>query len=150
MTDRRPLWIVALSLLAAAGAFWASTGLDGGPGSGAGLALVALAGAGGTVATSGWARRVVGGLVVLAGLLAGWQALGADGAGTGRWAALLGSLLLVVAGVLVIRLADRLPTLGARYRSANARTVPDDPEKDMWDGLTDGRDPTLRKGEDEH
>ncbi|OLF04875.1 hypothetical protein BLA60_38590 [Actinophytocola xinjiangensis] len=149
MADRRPLWIVGPTLLAAAGAFWGSTALDDAPGSGAGLALVALAGAGGTLATGGWARRVVGGLVVLAGLLGAWQALAAGGAGLGRWTALLGALLLVAAGVLVIRFARRLPTLGARYRSANARTAPNDPDKDMWDGLSEGRDPTVGKAEDE-
>lgn len=149
MADRRPLWIVWLTLLAAAGALWGSTALEDGPDSGAGLALVALAGAGGTLASGGWARRVVGGLVVLAGLLGAWQVLVADGGGLGRWTALLGTLLLVAAGSLVIRFAERLPTLGARYRSANARTASGDPHKDMWDGLSEGRDPTMGKAEDE-
>ncbi|GAB3466329.1 Trp biosynthesis-associated membrane protein [Actinophytocola sediminis] len=150
MADRRPQWIVWPLLLAAAVAFLASTGLADGPDSGGGLALVALAGAGGTIAASGWARRVVGALVVLAGLLAGWQALAASGGGLGRWVALLGALSLVAAGSLVIRFTARLPTLGARYRSANARTVSSDPDKDMWDGLSDGRDPTMGKAENEH
>lgn len=141
--------MIALLLLAAAAALWAGTRLEDGPGSGTGLALVALAGAGGTVAVGGWARRAVGGLVTLAGLLGGWQAIAANGGGIGRWTALLGAALLVAAGFLVIRLAGRLPTLGARYRSANARTGSGDPDKDMWDGLTEGRDPTIRKAEDE-
>jgi Tryptophan-associated transmembrane protein (Trp_oprn_chp) len=149
VTSRRPLWIVGILLLVAAAAFWASTGLEDGPGSGAALALVALAGAGGSLAVGGWGRRVVGGLVVVAGLLAGWQALAAAGTGLGRWTALLGALSLVVAGVLVVRFAAALPTLGARYRSANARRDSHDPEKDMWDGLSEGRDPTVHKAENE-
>jgi hypothetical protein len=149
MTDRRPLWIVMVTLLVAAAALWGATQLDDGPGSGTGLALVALAGAGGTVAVGGWARRGVGGLVVLAGLLGAWQALTADGTGIGRWTALLGDVALVAAGVLVIRHAARLPALGARYRSANARTTSGDPDKDMWDGLTEGRDPTTGRAENE-
>jgi Tryptophan-associated transmembrane protein (Trp_oprn_chp) len=149
MADRGPVWIVIVVLLGAATALWGATRLDDGPGSGTGLALVALAGAGGVVAVGGWARRGIGALVVLAGVLGGWQALTADGTGIGRWTALLGDLLLVAAGLLVVRLADTLPTLGARYRSADARTGPGDPDKDMWDGLTEGRDPTTRKAEDE-
>lgn len=146
---RRPLWIVGPLLLGAAAAFWGSTGLEDGPGSGPGLALVALAGAGGTIAVGGWGRRVVGGLVAVAGVLAGWQALVADGTGIGRWTALLGALLLVAAGSLVVRFTASLPTLGARYRTANARTVPGDPEKDMWDGLSEGRDPTEGKADND-
>ncbi|MCT2585304.1 Trp biosynthesis-associated membrane protein [Actinophytocola sp. S1-96] len=145
--------MVLLPLLGAAAALWGSTRLDGGPGSGTGLALVALAGAGGAIAVGGWGRRVVGALVAVAGLLAGWRALAADGAGAGRWVALLGAVLLVVAGVLVVRLATRLPTMGARYASPAARRAsgdPDgDPDKDLWDGLSEGRDPTAAEVEDE-
>ncbi|HEX2131259.1 MAG TPA: Trp biosynthesis-associated membrane protein [Actinophytocola sp.] len=141
--------MIALLLLGAAAALWGATRLDDGPGSGTGLALVALAGAGGTVAVGGWARRVVGALVVLAGLLGAWQAVVADGAGVGRWVALLGTGLLVVAGVLVIRLAARLPTMGARYASGAARRGSGDPDKDLWDGLSEGRDPTAVEVEDE-
>lgn len=149
MGDRRPLWMIAALLLGAAAALWGATRLDGGLQSGTGLALVALAGAGGTVAVGGWGRRVVGGLVTLAGVLAGVQVITTDDSGIGWWTMLLGALLLVVAGFSVIRLAGRLPTLGARYRSANARAASADPDRDMWDGLSDGRDPTVSKAEDE-
>jgi len=131
-----------LPLLGAAAALWGATRLAGGPASGTGLALVALAGAGGTIAVGGWGRRVVGALVAVAGLLAAWQALATDGGGVGRWVALLGAVLLVVAGVLVIRFAARLPAMGARYASAATRRGSGDPDKDLWDGLSEGRDPT--------
>jgi len=141
--------MIVLLLVAAAAALWGATRLDGGLSSGTGLALVALAGAGGTVAVGGWARRVVGGLVTLAGLLGGWRTITEDDAGVGWLVTLLGAALLVVAGLLVIRLAGRLPTLGARYRSANARGGSADPDRDMWDGLSEGHDPTVGKAEDE-
>ncbi len=154
MTARRtPLWIVALLLAGAAAALWGSSRLSWGtattPRFGAGVALVALAGFAGAVAVGGWAKRVVGGVVVLTGVLAGWAALAAGGGGAGRWIALLGAGLLVVAGVVVIRLAARLPTLGTRYRSANARRGSGDRDKDMWDGLSHGEDPTVSNVEDE-
>ncbi|OLF16127.1 Trp biosynthesis-associated membrane protein [Actinophytocola xanthii] len=148
-TPRRPLWMVVVLLLGAAAALWGATRLDGGPGSGTGLALLALAGAGGVVAVGGWARRVVGVVVVLAGLLAGWQALGSPGAGIGRWTALLGAVLLVLAGALVVRWAGELPTLGARYRAVAPAGGSGDPDKDLWDGLSQGRDPTVGGSEDE-
>jgi len=152
-TRRVPLWIVALLLAGAAAALWGSARLSWGtaaaPRFGEGVALVALAGFAGAVAVGGWAKRVVGGLVVLTGVLAGWAAIAADGAGGGRWIALLGAGLLVVAGFVVIRLAARLPTLGTRYRSANARRASGDTDRDMWDGLSHGEDPTVRNVEDE-
>ncbi|MGH3880217.1 MAG: Trp biosynthesis-associated membrane protein, partial [Actinophytocola sp.] len=104
--------------------------------------LVALAGFAGAVAAGGWAKRVVGGIVVLAGLLAGWAAL-AGGSGPGPVLSLVGAAALVVAGFLVIRFAARLPTLGAKYRSAGARRASGDPAKDLWDGLSQGQDPTV-------
>jgi hypothetical protein len=141
--------MIVVLLLAAAVALWGATRLAGGPGSGTGLALLALAAAGGSVAVGGWARRGVGAVVVVVGLLAGWQALGPSGAGLGRWAALLGAVLLVLAGALMVRWAAGLPTLGARYRAVTPAGGSGDPDKDMWDGLSEGRDPTLGESEDE-
>jgi hypothetical protein len=149
----RPLWIVALLLAGAAAALWGSTRLSWGtaqtPRFGEALALVALAGFAGAVAVGGWVKRVVGAVVVAAGLLAGGVTLATGGSGAGRWIALLGAVLLVVAGILVIRQAARLPTLGARYQSANAQPASRDRDRDMWDGLTHGEDPTVRGAEDE-
>jgi hypothetical protein len=154
VTERRgPLWTVALLLVAAAAALWGSGRLDWGtattPRYGAGLAFVAIAGLAGTVAAGGWVKRLVGVVVALAGLLAGGVTVTAGGTGIGRWIALLGALLLVAAGILVIRHAARLPTLGTRYQSANARPRSGDGDRDMWDGLSQGEDPTVRNVEDE-
>jgi hypothetical protein len=137
----------------AAAALWGSARLAWGtaaaPRFGEALALVALAGFAGAVAVGGWVKRLVGAVVVAAGLLAGGVTLATDGTGPGRWIALLGGVLLVAAGILLIRLAPRLPTLGARYQSANARRKSGDGDRDMWDGLTHGEDPTVRGAEDE-
>lgn len=153
MTRRAPLWIVALLLAGAAAALWGSARLSWGgaatPEFGEAVALVAVAGFAGTVAVGGRAKRLVGGIVAVAGLLVGWAAVAADGTGAGRWIALLGAVLLVAAGIVVVLLAARLPTLGARYRSADARRVSQDPETDMWDGLSQGEDPTVRNADDE-
>jgi len=150
---RRPLWIVALLLVGAAAALWGSARLTWGtaetPRFGEALALVALAGFAGAVAVGGWVKRVVGAVMIAAGLLAGGVTLATGGSGIGRWTALLGAVLLVGAGILVIRMAARLPTLGARYQSANARRGSGDRDKDVWDGLSRGEDPTVRGAEDE-
>lgn len=111
------------------------------------LALLSLAGLAGVFAAGGWARRLLGGVLALAGGFAGWQAISTDVPGgfdllTGRGVALLGAVLLVAAGVLVVWFAGRLPVLGARYQLANATGRSGDPDKDMWDGLSDGEDPT--------
>jgi Tryptophan-associated transmembrane protein (Trp_oprn_chp) len=138
--------MVALLLAGAAAALWGSTRLDWGtattPRFGEALALVALAGFAGAVAVGGWVKRVVGAILGLAGLLAGVHALTTGAAGPGRWMALLGAALLLVAAAVVIGFAARLPTLGARYQSANARRSSGDTDRDVWDGLSRGEDPT--------
>jgi hypothetical protein len=144
----RPLWIVALLLAAAAAGLWGSTRLDWGtpaPRFPAALALLALAGFAGAIAVGGLVKRVVGAVIVLAGLVAGGAAMTAGGAGPGRWIALSGAVLMVLGGAAVFRFATRLPTLGARYQSANARRARGDRDRDMWDGLSHGEDPTLRE-----
>jgi Tryptophan-associated transmembrane protein (Trp_oprn_chp) len=142
-----------LLLVGAAAALWGSGRLDWGtdatPRFGEALSFVAVAGFAGAIAVGGWAKRLVGVVVALAGVLAGGATVAADGTGIGRWTALLGALLLVAAGILVIRGAARLPTLGARYQSANARPRCRDADRDLWDGLSQGEDPTERNVEDE-
>jgi hypothetical protein len=172
--SRRPLWIVAVALLGAAAALWGATetswvpaldsppesrpGLGTGGISGTGygtgetagpsftaLALFALASLVGLFAVGGWVRRVLGGIVVVAGGFVCWRAVAEAGSWslwTGRGLALLGGVLLVAAGVLVVHHATRLPTMGARYQLANAERRSGDPDKDMWDDLSDGEDPT--------
>lgn len=165
---KRPLWMIAVLLLGAAVALWAASDLSwypddpappddshdllspgmnvgtGGP-SFTALALLALASLAGVFAVSGWVRRLLGAVIVAAGGYVCWQALSADvgfDLFTGRGVAILGGLLYVAAGVLVVRYAAVLPTMGARYERANTERRSGDPDKDMWDGLSDGEDPT--------
>lgn len=109
------------------------------------VALLALASLAGVFAVSGWARRLLGAIVAVAGGWVCWEAVSAPGGVdllTGRGLALLGGVLFVAAGVLIVVHAAALPTMGARYDRANTRQRSGDPDKDMWDGLSDGEDPT--------
>jgi uncharacterized membrane protein (TIGR02234 family) len=145
------------------------------------VALLALAAVAAAVALAGLPRRVLGGLVAAAGVgvgvavarlfmspptpsdlaaLPGAPAGGTTAAGSaspqlGALVAVLGALLLVLAGVAVIVREPRLPRLGARYAAravaGEAATDPDraadpdhaaDPDRAAWDALDAGRDPT--------
>jgi hypothetical protein len=111
------------------------------------LGLVALAGAGGLLATRGIARRFVGvllvaaaaGIVVLvAGRGAGWPV-----------ACLIGALIVGATGALAVRDGARWPVMGARYsRAAPARHRPEPAEQtspaELWDAIERGEDPTAR------
>jgi hypothetical protein len=180
-TSRKsPLWIVVGALLFAAAALWISARLTWSfavfgtadvplPRSTAGtqhapalipLAVFAVAGIAGALATNGWPRRVVGSLLVLAGLAAVWTGIdglpgvfGAKPAGfpigqilTGRGLAVLAGIGMVLAGVILVRAGARLRGLGGGYRTPAARAK--DPDKELWQTLSDGADPTV--GEDPH
>jgi hypothetical protein len=179
IASKRPLWITVTALLAGAVALWGSSRLtwfaqvrDAGvrglvlqteTGAERSTALVpiavlALAAIAGMVATGGWPRRLLGAVLVLAGLAACWIAVYAapfggypDNAPTaemlaGRGLALLGGILLVAAGVLGARLAGRMPRLGARYSAPGARKrTAKDPDTELWDALSEGDDPTARR-----
>ena len=109
------------------------------------LALLALASLLGMFAVGGWMRRILGGIIVVAGGFVCWRAVAEPGAWdlfTGRGLALLGGVLFLAAGLLIVRFAARLPTMGARYQLANTRGRSGDPHKDMWDDLSHGEDPT--------
>ena len=168
----RPLWIIGFGLPLAALALWGSsrlawsTGTRQVPGTGAtatvtrtgaevaplvGLALLALAGLAAAVATGGWPRRVVGGVLTAGGLTAIAYAFGytdpAGGFTAGRWLAVAGGALLLGAGLTLVTLSGRLPRLGARYRAPGAARGPDaedgeTAQADMWDALSLGKDPT--------
>jgi hypothetical protein len=137
---RRPLWIVALLLGAAAAALWGSgrteSGADGArwqvP-----LALLALAGIAGTVAVGGWPRRVLG--IVLGSIGIGACALSA---GTGLALGVLAGALLIVAGLVTVVYGMRMPRLGAAYQTPGARRGADDSDRQMWQALSEGKDPT--------
>lgn len=166
---KRPLWMIAVLLLGAAAALWGANELswhpaeplppaqtDGAvlsPGANyepghpsfTAVAWLALASLAGVFAVSGWTRRLLGGVIVVAGGWVCWEAIGTEGAFdmlTGRGLALLGGVLFVAAGVLIVLHAAALPTMGARYERANAERRSGDPDKDMWDGLSEGEDPT--------
>lgn len=166
---KRPLWIIAVLLLGAAAALWGANDLSWHPAealpqnphegallspganyepsrpSFTAVALLALASLAGVFAVSGWMRRLLGAIIVVAGGWVCWQAFSAEGAFellTGRGLAILGGLLFLAAGVVIVLYADVLPTMGARYERANTKQRSGDPDKDMWDGLSDGEDPT--------
>ncbi|MDQ3789686.1 MAG: Trp biosynthesis-associated membrane protein [Actinomycetota bacterium] len=168
---KRPLWMIAVLLLGAAAALWGANELSwipsepppppDDPGGGAllspgkiyepdrpGFAVVAwlaLASLAGVFAVGGWPRRLLGAIVVVAGGWVCWEAIRTAGTFdlfTGRGLALFGGLLFLAAGALIVVHAATLPTMGARYERANARRRSGDPDKDMWDGLSEGEDPT--------
>jgi hypothetical protein len=121
-----------------------STAGTGGP-SFTALALLALASLAGVFAVGGRLRRLLGAIIVVAGGYVCWQAFGTPGAVdlfTGRGLALLGGVLFAGAGALIVYYAGALPTMGAKYELATAERRTGDPDKDMWDGLSDGEDPT--------
>lgn len=171
---RRAVWIVAVLLLLGAAGLWGAAQLTwfaeyrdlgvrgtvlytetGGQRSVAlvPLALLALAGIAGVVATGGWPRRLLGTLLVLAGLTACVLALlhiDLHGEGdypvvtilTGHGLAVLGGLLVTAAGVLTVRAAADMPRLGARYTAHGGKRAGKDPDAELWDALSDGEDPT--------
>ena len=145
--------MVVVALLATAAALWGATkaswGSDHqlGPGFNA-MALLALASVAGVFAVGGWARRLLGALIVVAGGFVGWQAIAAAGQKdlfTGRGLAVLGGVLFLAAGLLILRYATTLPTMGARYQRANTERRSGDADKDMWDDLSHGEDPTRKQ-----
>lgn len=156
--------MIVVALLGAAAALWGASALawgdapapdqpgmsdgtdDGSPDLTA-IALLALAGLAGVFAVGGWVRRILGAILGAAAGYTGWRAIDAQVEGgfsllSGRGFAFLGAILLLVAATLVMAHARRLPTMGARYEAANTRARTGDPDKDMWDGLSEGEDPT--------
>jgi hypothetical protein len=89
------------------------------------LALIALAGTGALLATRGVARRLLGGLIAVAGLGVAVAAVagrlgvdpGAAGAGATAWpiACVLGGALVVLAGVGAARHGHEWPAMSSRY-----------------------------------
>lgn len=130
------------------------------------MALASLAAVAAVLATGGWLRRVVGVFVALAGAVlawravqsfdGGWFAYGPDGvppgsvpvgaAAVGPYGPLLmclGAVLLLVAGVLVALRGGRMPAMGAKYSApGTAKRKSHDPDRQMWQDLDAGRDPT--------
>ncbi|MDN5916729.1 MAG: Trp biosynthesis-associated membrane protein [Pseudonocardia sp.] len=191
--DRRSLGLACLLLLAGAGILYVSGSLSWfsvtvptatrGPmatsATGAQLqpaitavAALLLAAVAATVALSGIARRLLGVLVALAGIAAGWTTIAQvitpptpaelvsarEGLSTGGqpidtsevtaaawpWLAVAGAVVAVAAGVLLVVRERRMARLGARYAASGTPTeAPTDPDRAAWEQLDDGRDPTI-------
>jgi uncharacterized membrane protein (TIGR02234 family) len=134
-----------------------------------GLAVVALLAALLVLVSGRWPRRILGGLLCLLALLAGWyglRALGTPGPGMVRgllgsrlsqqsgelrlayralWPAgtLVGSALLLVAGTTVLaRAGSWQMSLSSRYAAPAEAAKSDDP----WRSLDRGEDPTISDG----
>ncbi|TCK24974.1 Trp biosynthesis-associated membrane protein [Pseudonocardia endophytica] len=190
--DRRSLAVACVLLLVGAGTAWLSgtvtwfsvqvPSATGGAGAASvtgsqiqptvtAVAAVLLAAVAATVALSGIARRVLGVLVVLAGVAAGWttvarlvtpptpaeivsaraglntagQPIGTSpvSTGAGAWVAVAAAVLAVAAGVLLVVKERRMARLGARYAAPGSATTPSDPDRAAWEQLDDGDDPTV-------
>ena len=123
------------------------------------LAVLALTAVAAVLAIGGWGRRLVGLLVGVAGLAAVWA--GTSGLSAvfgphpvgyprlqvlfGHGLAMLAGLLLVVASVLVVRGAARLPRMGAGYQTPSAAKRRRDPDTELWQALSEGHDPTAHE-----
>jgi hypothetical protein len=116
-----PLWIAALLLVGAAGAFWGAGSVP--------VALLCLAAVAAVVALSGVTRRVLGALLIVVGIA---------GAFSGHWLAIAGGVLVVASGALQVVLGARMPKVGVGGQKTRAH----DPETDMWRALERGDDPT--------
>ncbi len=176
---RRPLWMIVVALLLGALALWVASQLswfaefrDGGvrgtvlsretgeqrapalvP-----LALLALAGVAGLVATGGWARRVLGVVLALAGAAAVWAGVAgvrfggyADGLPVtemllGRGLAVLGGILVAAGGLAAVKGAGQATRLGAKYAAPATRKKVRDPDARLWEALSEGEDPTDVRG----
>ncbi|GLY66227.1 hypothetical protein Atai01_28460 [Amycolatopsis taiwanensis] len=118
------------------------------------LAVLALAGVAGMVATGGWARRVLSVVLVAAGAAMCWVAVdGAHWSGyptgapvteivTGRGLALLAGILVIAGGLLGVRYARVMPRLGAQYSAPSVKKPARDADAELWEALSEGEDPT--------
>ncbi|WP_164479141.1 Trp biosynthesis-associated membrane protein [Nakamurella antarctica] len=133
------------------------------------LSLAALASLGAVLASRGWLRRVIGGVIVVAGLILLWlggrglidpaSALRTDFARPveavgspvsfilGPMMAVIGGLLVAVAGLLVVTGPAKKSAIGSRYerRSGTAKDVTMDQDLDgvaIWKALDAHQDPT--------
>ena len=157
----------AVLLLAGAGATWSTVVVEGQAPlpdvtervSGAdlvpglrGLGVVALAAVPALLSVRGWGRVAVGVLLAATGALAvvlvgRVLADPVEGLSAMPYAVLLGSLLVLAAGLLVVVRGRAWPALGRRYEAPAARPVPAPTvgptgDRDVWEALDRGEDPT--------
>ncbi|MCR6488170.1 Trp biosynthesis-associated membrane protein [Amycolatopsis sp. OK19-0408] len=121
------------------------------------LALLALAGVAGLVATGGWMRRVLGVVLALAGVAAVWSGVAgvkfsgwADGLPVtemllGRGLAVLGGILVAAGGLAAVKGAGKAARLGAKYAAPATRKKVRDPDAELWEALSEGEDPTAAR-----
>ncbi|MFJ5988604.1 Trp biosynthesis-associated membrane protein [Lentzea sp. NPDC092896] len=121
MKASTPLWIAALLLVGAAGAFWGAGSVP--------VALLCLAAVAAVVALSGVTRRILGALLIVVGIAAAFS---------GHWLAIAGGVLVVFSGGLQVALGGRMPKIGMGGQKARTH----DPETDLWRALERGDDPT--------
>ena len=140
------------------------------------LGLLLLATWGVILVTGPLTRRIAAGfsLVVVAGVVMtvinGWsiasRAAEQLGGGTPTrnnwiWAALIGAVVVGAASGLALRLAPTWPTMSARYDSpvsagptlqtsevVGSEEGGSDTQRELWEQITDGHDPTMRQGPD--
>ncbi|WP_425445755.1 Trp biosynthesis-associated membrane protein [Umezawaea tangerina] len=108
------------------------------------LAVLCAAAVAAVVALSGWVRRVLGAVVLAAGLGAGWVAATTGGTPLPKAVALLGAVLVLAAGVLLLLRGQTMPRLGGSYQTPAAAKRSANPDKDLWHALERGDDPTER------
>lgn len=118
------------------------------------LAVLALAAVAATVALPGLVRRALGAGLAVAGAIALWLILSGspydtyqpvgqpERTLTGPAVAVVGGLLLLVAGGLLVWRGHRMPRLGAKYSAPGAKPRATDPDDEMWRALSEGEDPT--------
>jgi Tryptophan-associated transmembrane protein (Trp_oprn_chp) len=112
------------------------------------LALVALACAGGLLATRSWPRLAVGVVMAIAGAGVAVEAVRTATGTTGVravWPTLsgLGAVAIVAAAVLTLRTGRSWPSMGARYERTGTEDIRADVSAaGMWDAIDRGVDPT--------
>ncbi|XVV02004.1 Trp biosynthesis-associated membrane protein [Actinosynnema sp. CA-248983] len=154
---RRPLWIVVALLVLGAVALWGSSSMTWGAtrleaeATGAQVspallpaALLSAAAIAAVVALGGWVRRLVGAVLVLAGVAVGFTAVAAGPPVPALLVALAGTACVVGAGVVLLVRGGAMPRLGGGYQTPGAAKKSADPEREMWNALERGDDPTER------
>ena len=121
----------------------------------AGMAVLGLAGVAGIVGSRGWIRRIIGALVLVAGVVvviilaplvtaSGLTSRAPEGAEVvatqlrGPWLAVVGGALMALGGGLVVLRGHTWRALGRAYERPSAGAP-----KDAWDALDRGIDPTV-------
>jgi len=108
------------------------------------LALAGVTAVGALLASRRWGRIVVGALLLAVGLAAGAVAVAGGRGSAWSYVALMGGVLLVLAGGLAAGRGRRWAALSGRYDApaAQAARPPARPEVAAWDALDRGEDPT--------